>query len=429
MYYQIAFSGLLDFISKSRNLVADNSSHFSCSKNELFTFSDPRFESYKALIEKYETNARSLIEALAVSLVEKYQAPGFSLYPVDESILTRCPNITASQLRKEAFELIHEKDNNRSGIAFYININDAMEHYRKFKDDVYNVDSLTLVWIADPDKNTYDALITKVNEYNQKVGIAITRVTIKEFWLSHFGSEEYTKLTQSIADFNEKAHELIGFDTVITPTDEALDRFRNATGETLQKFPYSTILPSTIAAGNITDAITYYLKNDLWKIMLTKKKYAISFISSEWYYKMYQLTSNLDLTGIVAGYIKSVEQLLFAVFASRKIAVKDIHKNMVQFSGENAQTMSITLGSLESALSNKQWMIASNIDHDAYLCLTTFVRDWNDKYRKKLFHRDNLTSVAVVEEVRNQAILLYAVLLGSIYLNGSHLAELGYFDK
>lgn len=148
-----------------------------------------------------------------------------------------------------------------------------------------------------------------------------------------------------------------------------------------------------------------------------------------WYYKMYQLTNNLDLTSIVAGYIKSVEQLLFVVFASRQIPVKDIHKYLVQFSGESLQTMSITLGSLESALSHKQWMIASNIDQDAYTCISTLVKEWNDKYRKKLFHSENLTSLAIVDEVRNQAILLYAVLLGSIYLKGSHLSDLGYFDK
>ena len=162
--------------------------------------------------------------------------------------------------------------------------------------------------------------------------------------------------------------------------------------------------------------------------MLTKKNFATSFISSEWYYKMYQLTNDLDLTAIVAGYIKSVEQLLFAIFASRQIPVKDIHKNFVQFSGESVQTMSITLGSLESALSHKQWMIQSNFNQDAYTCISTLVKEWNDKYRKKLFHRENLTSLAVVDEVRDQAILLYAVLLGSIYLNGSHLSDLGYFD-
>lgn len=427
MHYQTAFSELLDFISRSRDFVVDNSSLFHSGKNELFQFSDDHFNSYRTLIEKYEMNARSTIESLAVTLVTKLQIPGFSLYPVDESILARYPGITASQLRKKAFELILEKDHIRTGVIFYIS--DDGEYYKKFTEGVYNVDRLMLVWIAEPDKSTYDALIEKTNDYNRRAGIAISRVTVKEFWLSYFGSDEYASLVQSINDFTEKAQTLIGFNTVITPTDEALEKFRKSTGDTLRTFPYASVLPTNIAVGNITDAIAYYLKNDRWKIMLTKKNYATSFISSEWYYKMYQLTNNLDLTSIVAGYIKSVEQLLFAVFASRQIPVKDIHKNLVQFSGESLQTMSITLGSLESALSHKQWMIASNIDQDAYTCISTLVKEWNDKYRKKLFHRENLTSLAIVDEVRNQAILLYAVLLGSIYLKGSHLSDLGYFDK
>lgn len=426
MHYQTAFSELLDFISRSRNLVVDNSSQFHSGKNVLFQFSDDHFNSYRTLIEKYETNARSTIEALAVALVAKLQIPGFSLYPVDESILARCPGITASQLRSHAFELIYEKDQIRTGIVFYIS--GSEEYVRKFINGAYIVDRLMLVCIAEPDKNIYEALIEKENESYRKAGIAITYVTIKEFWTSHFGPDEYTTLLQSINEFTEKAQALIGFNTVITPTEEALDKFRKSTGDMLQAFNYTSVLPTNIAVGNISDAIAYYIKNNRWKIMLTKKNFATSFISSEWYYKMYQLTNNLDLTAIVAGYIKSVEQLLFAIFASRQIPVKDIHKNMVQFSGESVQTMSITLGSLESALSHKQWMIASNIDHDAYACISTLVKEWNDKYRKKLFHRENLTSLAVVDEVRNQAILLYAVLLGSIYLQRSHLSDLGYFD-
>lgn len=426
MHYQTAFSELLDFISRSRNLVVDNSSQFHSGKNALFQFSDDHFNSYRTLIEKYETNARSTIESLAVALVTKLQIPGFSLYPVDESILARCPGITASQLRSHAFELIYEKDQIRTGIIFYIS--GSEEYVRKFINGAYIVDRLMLVCIAEPDKNIYEALIEKENEYYRKAGIAITYVTIKEFWTSYFGPDEYTTLLQSINEFTEKAQALIGFNTVITPTEEALDKFRKSTGDMLQAFNYTNVLPTNIAVGNISDAIAYYIKNNRWKIMLTKKNFATSFISSEWYYKMYQLTNNLDLTSIVAGYIKSVEQLLFAIFASRQIPVKDIHKNLVQFSGESVQTMSITLGSLESALSHKQWMIASNIDHDAYACISALVKEWNDKYRKKLFHRENLTSLAVVDEVRNQAILLYAVLLGSIYLKGSHLSDLGYFD-
>ena len=102
MHYQTAFSGLLDFISRSRNLVVDNSSQFHSSKNALFQFSDDHFNSYRTLIEKYEANARSTIEALAVALVTKLQIPGFSLYPVDENILAKYPNITFKSTKVQA---------------------------------------------------------------------------------------------------------------------------------------------------------------------------------------------------------------------------------------------------------------------------------------------------------------------------------------
>ena len=48
--------------------------------------------------------------------------------------------------------------------------------------------------------------------------------------------------------------------------------------------------------------------------MVGKSSFAVSFITSEWYYKVYQLSENLDLTSVVAGYLKSIEQKAFQLY-------------------------------------------------------------------------------------------------------------------
>lgn len=54
-----------------------------------------------------------------------------------------------------------------------------------------------------------------------------------------------------------------------------------------------------------------HIKRSLYELMIGQSDFADSFISSEWYYDIHTITGVIDETGVVTGYLKSIEQLLF----------------------------------------------------------------------------------------------------------------------
>ena len=59
--------------------------------------------------------------------------------------------------------------------------------------------------------------------------------------------------------------------------------------------------------------VSAYVGNRLYKTMIGQNEYAESFITSEWLYHSLKGTENYDLTAIISGYLKSIEQLLYTV--------------------------------------------------------------------------------------------------------------------
>lgn len=52
-------------------------------------------------------------------------------------------------------------------------------------------------------------------------------------------------------------------------------------------------------------------RKDLFEILFGQASFAVSFLSSEWRYRLNTLSENVEQTGTVAGYIKAIEQMMF----------------------------------------------------------------------------------------------------------------------
>lgn len=87
--------------------------------------------------------------------------------------------------------------------------------------------------------------------------------------------------------------------------------------------------------------------------MVGEANFAISFITSELNYQIYQMTENLDLTSVVTGYLKSIEQLIWTIIGlqDQKIfKIRSKPRGFVEFSLENESIIDNTLGSLEEVI-------------------------------------------------------------------------------
>lgn len=187
--------------------------------------------------------------------------------------------------------------------------------------------------------------------------IKVTIVTLKELFDDLFGKEEFLIFMEYATEFNQFAKETIGFNTIVAPTKKAIENFRTKVGRNLFEFPYKAYTSSDIYDESFNILFHNYINRGLWRAMVGSSNFSNSFIASEWNFEVYKMTENMDLTGMVTGYLKSIEQLLFEViYISRHRGVKIRNKKgvLVRLSSENKYDVDTTLGSLEAAVNHNE---------------------------------------------------------------------------
>ena len=421
-YYDKYFSKLINLITNNRDACVQFCEESNGALGALLSLGDGRYKSYSSMVETNEYRATKIIEALAVLLLQKQDESNFMLYPVEACYR----NLSVDeQAKTRPFQIVFKKDRQRTGVVFST-LRDAGSYCEHFVEGDYSVEALKIVLLVNPRESAYDTLIASVNEFNAKRKIPLERVTLREFWEQHFGKDGYVVLVEYINRFNEQAKSVIGFSTVITPTEHALQRFREKTGEMLCSFPYKETIPDNIYQKQIDIFYNNYIEHGLWRAMIGKSNFAISFITSEWNFSMYQLSENLDLTSIVSGYLKSIEQLIWAIIELKKektFSIKSKLGGLVEFSMENEDVIDGTLWSLEQVIKHNSWMVEVNYHARNYMIQA--IDDWREKHRNGYFHRDNLQSEAKVKEIRNQTLQLYFLILGGCKIKKEDFERLG----
>ena len=419
--YEKYFAELLWMVRTSRDRCVELTEEFYKERGSLLNLGDVRYKSYCNMVETNESRAVTTIEQIAVLLFQERNVSYFSLYPIDPRYRNKD---RMEQSKTRPFQVVLDDNGQKSGIVFCET--DEGKYYQNLIDGKYRVDKLQLVKLMEPDEKVYEVLISSRNEYNKKCNVPLECVTLREFWEKHFGTEEYVLLTEYINQFNDQAREIIGFNTIVTPTDAALDRFRIKTGEMLKSYPYVDSIPQNIYQRQVDRWCSNYIDRGLWRAMVGTSNFALSFITSEWNYSMYLLTENLDLTSIVSGYLKSVEQLIWAIIGlqtQQSFQIKSKKGGLVEFSADDESIIDGTLGSLEQVFRKNSWMF--DINDFARCHVVNAIDDWREKYRNGYFHKDNLQSQNDVEAIRSQTLQLYFLILGGCKINDSDFSKLG----
>lgn len=407
-YYDETFSKLIDLVTRSRNNCLQNRKKIDDGIGALFTLGDSNYEIYSSMVESSEYRVGKFIENLALSLLQKQEKNQFMLYPA----------------KQRPFQIVFNENNKKIGVVFCAK-GECGEYYQHFVNGDYSVDKLKLVLFIEPDEMAYDTLIASVNDYNLKTGVPLIRVTLKEFWEQQFGEEEYSVLAEHIKRFNEEVRTIIGFNTIISPTESALQKFRNKTGEMLCSFPYREVISDDIHKKQFDIFCKNYMEQNLWRAMIGDSNFAISFITSEWNYNVYQLSENLDLTGIVCGYFKSIEQLIWSIMKlkTKPFTIKSKSQGIIEYSEESENIIDATLCSLEQVINFNGWMIEVNPYARKYMIKV--IDDWRGEYRNNYLHKTNLQSIEILNKIRDKTILLYFLILGGFEITEDDYEKLG----
>ena len=417
--YEKELSALIKLIDNSRDKLLVNTENFRQSYNFLIALGDAHFETYRSIVDNSEFRIKKAIERIAVYLFTEISYKNFDVY-VNPLYTKYSPDI--QKQAPKPFQIVLTENEKRYGVIFC-----DENYYFKFVNGYYNVDALKIIKFANPNQSA-TSNIAFTNNYNKDAEINIEHIPILDFWRQYFGDSECDELINFINEINQKCKEVIGYNTVIAPTEKALFQFRTTVGKMLSTRDYISSIPDTIYTQQINILKYNYLERGLWRAMVGKSNFAVSFITAEWFYKMYELTENLDLTSIVSGYFKSVEQLLYSVLElsagkGMLIQSKKTGRPLVEFSIENTEIIDTTLSSLENVVVHN----SNLLDVTPYVMhyLTHAISNWRARYRNKHFHKENLHSLDTVTEIRNNTLQLYFLILGGFKINDNQLHNLG----
>lgn len=260
--------------------------------------------------------------------------------------------------------------------------------------------------------------------------IGVECITFEELISYFMGENESLKFQEAMSNFQEEIYKTIGYQITEILNEENLKKFIKKTENEILEFPYENIKSQKtcnyIYSQEYSIIKKAYINKEKYKILLGKKDFAESFISSEWLYHNYIKSNELDNTFIVAGYLKSIEQLLWDI-----LLVMD-YENRIYWEPiiESDNKINNTLGSLEYLLNSwkNENLFNNSFDNTRKLMkyLNENIKLWRKNYRNGYFHKDNLNELEKVKIIRDETFYLYMLIIGSLSLSEEDIGKLMY---
>lgn len=165
--------------------------------------------------------------------------------------------------------------------------------------------------------------------------------------------------------------------------------------------------------------------------MVSSNDFADSFISAEWSYDVYyNAMGELELTGIIAGYLKSIEQLMYKIVRFHKnqgVKIKT-SEGFKPYTSDNEDIIDSTLWSLNYFLTSPQGKFAQSAKIRG--CIYKAVDLWRQYQRNGYFHKHNLYAADnKISEVRELTLYLYFLILGGIHFSPEERSDLGVCEQ
>lgn len=264
----------------------------------------------------------------------------------------------------------------------------------------------------------------------------VLEMTFEDFIFKMFGQEELDLFRESMISYKDEMHSVIGYQITEIFNESNLENLIEELKKYFNDFNYEHVRKRTINEIRVNkekfndlyddsfkEIIKRFIEEQRFSVFFGNKDFAKSFITSEWLYKQYVSVDGLDNTFIVAGYLKSIEQLLWNI-----IHLKG-QGRLINSCGEEKEIsedyIKTTLGDLEHFISDY-----SNLDlfeennKFAVRYLKEQLSLWRDRYRNGYFHKHQLDIKENVIKIREETIFLYSIILGLIKFDNNLIQNL-----
>ena len=305
----------------------------------------------------------------------------------------------------------------------------------------------------------------------------VNRLPFRDFFCDFFTENEYEEYLSKAREAVKAAYQYVGKQTVTNLTYQQLPYFlKQALAEVLA-FPYKTtkykptIFPSkdaqswygkgVLPKADMDIILSNYFDLERYQALVGKESFAKSFITSEYLYQTLTENNKFDLTAIVTGYLKSIEQLLFLILgiiendsnsgevwiqSTLKLGTKKYvslfaNGESRQTPGKNGRTQVKVNNNNRSFFDTSFAALAYMLeDYDDGWAVSPTAKDYIsallltycDECRNEHFHKDNIDDPEEVKEIRDKTYLLLFYLLGGYDFSKSSQDEkknLGIIDS
>lgn len=272
-----------------------------------------------------------------------------------------------------------------------------------------------------------------LNAEARKTGCSVEYGTLQDVF-ALISDKEYSTYKQYVEKYNADIKKLIGYRTIVVPSESSLQVLKDSLEKELRSDVFGSYLRTDgILDGQIKIINKNFWSREMYKALFGKASFAERFISSEWYYQTHKASSALEQTAIVAGYLKSVEQLLFALVGFSADSGKSIRKRgtgkteYIEFRKDNLDAIDTTLGSIIGYA--RHYSDLWDVNNYVKNYIVDKLDVYRDKYRNDHFHKDNINSVEEIEAIRTNTILIHYLLLGAMKIKDSQKVYLSIEEK
>ena len=424
--YEYHFKQLFNFVMRDRSHFIRYGTIEDYCDDMLIQFGTEDYYMHNKIINYAESHAPLLICRILQNLLKRY------------GVQYEQPPARVAPDKFSPFDFVINERGEHVGIAIWNDVSVGLvklrERYRKYKTiariEVYCLKEDRTSPKKGKRSSFADSLRLSNEIEEQEDGEYIHFAIIREFFEKYLSKEEYLRFRWQVNRFNLKVRTAIGYRTIVTPTEDSVERFKEKCAQRIKAINLYDILPLGFPPEQAEIMKKALFDRGLYRAMISNSDFADSYISSEWYYEIFSITGTIDRTGVVAGYLKSVEQLLFTILKlhlSEGRTIKELGgQNLVDFSPENEDEHDKALGSLIGFANHYDdiWSITP----EAKKLIIDELHAWKDNYRNGYFHKDNLHNDEVVADIRKKAQQLNCILLGSFIIRDHEMPKIGICD-
>lgn len=265
--------------------------------------------------------------------------------------------------------------------------------------------------------------------------------SLKYYIEETFGEKTYNILVEAVKKFNNKVDEYMGVTVVRKLKPNALFVYKRLLLDKIRNWNFDGIanrlnLETSELDDNQKKLIDEQFINDEYcRAMVGSCEFAKSFMTAEWLYDAIGNTGFIDETAIAMGYLKAVEQLLYAI-VEFNVYEKTGRQNTIDAGKEQKNDLTeevlakkreyITLGNLTFFFKRKgnRTLLREVISEDTF-GLIGMVMEHTKDLRNGYFHKDNLHDWNLVQHIREDAYSLFYLVLGAYDFRNVTYEEMG----